>query len=405
MGWLSGWDKRVKLTIDQTDIDAALSNFPILVYLSTASGRNDDDVSFVFDELQSDANRLKIAVTESDGTTQCYVEIEQWDDANEKAWLWVKVSSIAADVDTDLYLYYDKDHADNTDYVGDIESIPGKAVWDDNFLRVYHLRDKTTSTVADSKNNQTGNKTSANNPLESSEGIAASQTADNADWIKAPTISYDPTLDYTIEMRIKTSTTASSKAAFSEGDNSNNYYELGFMFNMNGFVANKMGFGMEYNWGTWYHADSTTSVNDNAWHHIVGTYKGSTSPYPMKIYVDGTAEGTTEYGQRSTATTGNQQLGFLTYTRNNGSIHILDTGLLDEVRISNVIRSNSWIKATHETERDDLLDWGSEETQVAPPEGQPYISRVQQISGMQTFNPIHAIKPLIRRMPWPQVFP
>ena len=31
--------------------------------------------------------------------------------------------------------------------------------------------------------------------------------------------------------------------------------------------------------------------------------------------------------------------------------------------------------------------------------GQPYISRVQQISGMQTFNPIHALKPLIRRMP------
>jgi len=35
----------------------------------------------------------------------------------------------------------------------------------------------------------------------------------------------------------------------------------------------------------------------------------------------------------------------------------------------------------------------------APPEGQPYISRVQQVSGMQTFNPIHALKPLIRRMP------
>ena len=28
----------------------------------------------------------------------------------------------------------------------------------------------------------------------------------------------------------------------------------------------------------------------------------------------------------------------------------------------------------------------------APPEGQPYISRVQQVSGMQTFNPIHLLK-------------
>ena len=36
---------------------------------------------------------------------------------------------------------------------------------------------------------------------------------------------------------------------------------------------------------------------------------------------------------------------------------------------------------------------------AVPAEGQPYVSRVQQVSGMQTFNPIHAIKPLIRRMP------
>jgi len=69
-GWLSGWDKRVKLTIDQNDIDAALSDFPILVYLSTSSGRNSDDVSFVFDELASDDNRKKIAVTKSDETTE-----------------------------------------------------------------------------------------------------------------------------------------------------------------------------------------------------------------------------------------------------------------------------------------------------------------------------------------------
>lgn len=67
---------------------------------------------------QSDANRKKIAVTKSDGTTQCYVEIEKWDHASKQAWLWVKVPSIRISVDTDLYLYYDKDHADNTDYVG-----------------------------------------------------------------------------------------------------------------------------------------------------------------------------------------------------------------------------------------------------------------------------------------------
>ena len=41
-------------------------------------------------------------------------------------------------------------------------------------------------------------------------------------------------------------------------------------------------------------------------------------------------------------------------------------GLIDEVRISNVARSADWLKATYETERDNLLTFGSEESDQAP---------------------------------------
>ena len=88
--WLSGWGKRVKVTIDHNDIISGLSSFPVLLHLSSSSGRGNDDVTSVFDELQSDNNRRKIAVTTVESGTQCYVEIEKWDDATEQAWLWVK---------------------------------------------------------------------------------------------------------------------------------------------------------------------------------------------------------------------------------------------------------------------------------------------------------------------------
>jgi hypothetical protein len=130
MAWLSGWAKRIEINIDNTKIDAALSNFPVLIYLSASSGYNNDDVSAVFDELTSDANRKKIAVTESDETSQCYVEIERWDDANEKAWLWVKVPSISDSADTTLYIYYDSTQSDNTTYVGDVNDAVCANVWD-----------------------------------------------------------------------------------------------------------------------------------------------------------------------------------------------------------------------------------------------------------------------------------
>jgi hypothetical protein len=147
MAWLSGWAKRVKLTIDAGDIDADLTWFPVLLKLGTSVGINSEDVSFIFDELQSDANRKKIAVTTDDGETQLYVEIERWDDANEVAWLWVSKTGWVIDdtANTDFYLYYDADHADNTDYVADSSSRP--EVWDSYFRAVFHMSEDPSGTA------------------------------------------------------------------------------------------------------------------------------------------------------------------------------------------------------------------------------------------------------------------
>ena len=99
MAWLANWDKRIKITADKDVVDANLSHFPLTIRLGTAVGIGDVDVSCVFDELTSNDNRKKIAVTKTDGETQLYVEIEQWDDANEKAvhplsWLIRKFSPV-----------------------------------------------------------------------------------------------------------------------------------------------------------------------------------------------------------------------------------------------------------------------------------------------------------------------
>ncbi len=106
VGWLDHWAKRIKITIDHNDIDAALTDFPHLIHIGESSGYNNKDLTCVFDELKSDANRKKIAVTTGDGITQCYVEIDGWDHENKKAWLWVKIPHVDPDEDTVLYLYY-----------------------------------------------------------------------------------------------------------------------------------------------------------------------------------------------------------------------------------------------------------------------------------------------------------
>jgi len=79
MAWLSGWDNRIKLTVDHTKFGLPQSHFPVAIFLSSVHG------DCVFDELASNGNRFKIAFTKADGTTQLYGEIEKWDDASEEA--------------------------------------------------------------------------------------------------------------------------------------------------------------------------------------------------------------------------------------------------------------------------------------------------------------------------------
>jgi hypothetical protein len=366
LAWLAGWKKRVKLTIDHTDIDAALSNFPILLYLSTSSGRNADDVSFVFDEIG--ANKLKIAVTTSDGVTQCYVEIEQWDSANEKAWLWVKVPSISATADTDLYLYYDNTHADNTDYVGDDPNdAASQAVWDANFMMVHHLTGASYNVLDDSTSNNNDVAGEGATPAYNSTGKVAKAVdlerddvdflyvndADTLDgfsaaswefWFNAESIPADGSgLWRVILSKYQTAGDQRSWAIAFYGGGTGEQCQLLVLLSIDGvtYVSNY------YNWkptlGTWY--------------HIIITWESGNAPI---LYINGVPTSWTS----SVVVTGT--LFASTQRLDIGNSYVTGRtwdGLLDEIRINNTARTAAWVKASYETQRDHLLDWGSEETE------------------------------------------
>jgi len=94
--WLGTWENRIEFKIDKSRIDSDLTDFPILLHLSADTGVSGLDFTPVFDELTSDANRLKIAITAADGTTECYAEIKSWSDATETAWLFFKAPSVTS---------------------------------------------------------------------------------------------------------------------------------------------------------------------------------------------------------------------------------------------------------------------------------------------------------------------
>lgn len=186
MGQLSGWKYRQKITIDRTKFDSTdVTHFPITVFLE---GNTD-----FWNEMGS-GDSQKVAFTKSDGTTELYAEIEQYDSVNNKAVYHVSKSGWTINndgaEDDYIYIYYDSSHADNTTYIGDTNSTPAENVWDSNFKVVYHMADGADpSHVYDStSNNNNGTKTAANEPNEVSGKVANAQDFDgNNDEIESST--------------------------------------------------------------------------------------------------------------------------------------------------------------------------------------------------------------------------
>lgn len=374
MAWLGSWAKRIEITLESTVVDATLADFPALVYLSTSSGINDEDVSSVFDELASDANRTKIAITKADGTTQQYVDIERWDDASEKAWLWTKVPSLSSSADTIIYLYYDSAQGANTSYVGDTGSTPAKLVWSEHTV-VYHMEDATTSTVLDAGSNGfTMTKKAANEPEEDiSPGIIgnsqlyASPSHADADYMKYDTdaAALRWNQDVTYEAWWYPTADTGQKHLFMQGSTSNNDSIRIFLF-------------PPYRLYLTAHAPNSTATDfyaytvdnvltANAWNHVAFVRDGGTG---ATMYVDGVAVSwaTTSNLTSSLNLGGGYAAGSLWFQRglwiggsNTGVGGI--AGNLDEFRADGSVKTVEWINTSYETQRDALIsNFAAEET-------------------------------------------
>ncbi len=389
-GWLSGWANRVKLTIDHTKVDSALSDFPILVHLCNSSGENHDDVSFVFDNLGSDTNRKKIAITISDGTTECYVEIEKWDDANEQAWLWVKVPRISNTADTNLYLYYDADHADNDSMVGDNESTPAQDVWTNGFVMVQHLgevgngisneyRDSTDYNYDGTGHTGTGTPTRTTGQIGNAQVFDGDddyiQVADN-DAFSIPT-----TGELTVEAWIRPDVLDFPKAEPSGNPAQGAYVNLLGKADYGGKeeyqfrIYNKTGsdrpnqlsfyvFNLDGGWGAG--ADSQDVLTAGQWIHVVGiVYANNVCFYKNSVL----RETTSLTGYKLENGMAPFQIGHCENAAHPGYF----LGAIDEVRVSNIARSDAWIRASYYSEIDRLFAFEVEEHEPTPAPTPGYI--------------------------------
>ena len=124
MPFLSGYTKRKKITISNTNVISDLSNFPLMVKITS-----DSDIGGV---ARSDGYDIRF--TSSDGTTLLDYEREIFSITSGSATgiFWVCIPTIASAASTDIYIYFGK--ADATD----VSTI---SFWDSDYSNIYHFGD------------------------------------------------------------------------------------------------------------------------------------------------------------------------------------------------------------------------------------------------------------------------
>jgi hypothetical protein len=361
MAWLGSWEKRRKITIDQTQIDADLTHFALPIRLGTSVGKTDVDASDIFDEVG--ANNKKIAVTKSDGTTQLYVEIELWDNANEKALLWVSKSDwvIDSDADTDIYIYFDNSQSDNTTYVGDSGS--RTEVWNSDFSMVHHL----DSNLLDSTDNNNDVSATGSDPVavDGANGGKAydydtndyHSIPDDASWVQT-------VRSYTFEFwyKYKDTSLVNYRTLWGKGSG------IGGRPSMWHNTGNGCAFMLDQSGGSYNGAynqpasfPGMESTPDQAWHHCVWRIYEADASGDSEIWIDGSKIHTDDYCNGVAAMTASAALTL-------GSAAGTGPGCeLDEFRIcAGVGVSAAYIKASYQSQIDNVNTFGVTETSGSP---------------------------------------
>ena len=351
MAWLGGWDKRIKITLPDYagDIGASVTWFPVVVYLTSTQCEE------VFVELTTDAEYLKMQFTKADGITPLYGEKELYDVSAQKGIFHVSRDGWTIDANTSIYLYYDKDHADNTTYIGAIDTTPGYAVWDGNFKFVSHMVDATTSTVKDSTSNgNDGTKGSANNPIESTGKIGKGQDFSSDQITMADSASLDIDTNITIEACINLDTYGEFIDPNRHGrivaKNNNGNYDF---YTQEISSVNTLGYKTSSGAGA---VSDAGHLSLSTWQHVAVTYDETT----VAFYIDSVARGGGATAGGLTPDNDSVYIGTL------GDLSRHFDGDMDEVRISGSIRSAAWVKATYNSLYDTLLTYGSEEKGFIP---------------------------------------
>ncbi|OGO16847.1 MAG: hypothetical protein A2Z15_02700 [Chloroflexi bacterium RBG_16_50_11] len=323
-GWYDfNWQYRKKITINAANVTATLTNFPVLISITS-----DTDLAA---DAQDDGD--DILFTAADEVTKLSHEIESFNGTSGKLVAWVKIPSLSSVTNTDIYMYYGNAGAANQQNAA--------SVWNSDFKMVQHLEETAGGVNAITDSTANGNHGTDNNtPTFGATGRidgAITLTKASSEYIQLPASNQIlSTGNFTIEAWFNTSTNHPAYGIGTmEGRIVNFHHSAVSGTTVSLYVEQDM-IGLLYYTGSAYvWVKYTVNYHDSVYHHIAVTYNSST----YRLYYDGV----------QVASSANTSGGFGTFpafigAHNTAAGQRFFDGTVDEVRVSSAPYSADWIK-------------------------------------------------------------
>lgn len=301
-----GYRYSMELTIDPASGGADLTDFPVLVDLSSTLLRSESNGGHV-----ANTNGYDIIFTAADGS-RLYSQAENYNPATGSLTAWVRIPLLSASSTTTINILYG-----NNSITTDQSS---NQVWTTNYKGVWHLNGSDYSDGTSNSNDGTQSNTS------SVTGIIAGARGFNGSTshIQVPTNNFVPNdNNQTISVWARYSSTPSGTSNLITFQNTGaaSAIQLGFR---NGRVV-------AWKWGGQELVNAGLPPSANTWHYFVYTFNGTTS----RLYVDGVEQANSTVAPQ-TAMPAEGNIG----RYNNGEYF---NGYIDEPRFSILPRSAGWI--------------------------------------------------------------
>jgi len=332
---ISGYQK--KITINHTMVEANLTDFPVLINLLS-------DTDLV---THAQADGDDILFTDSDNNKLSH-EIEEYNSSTGKLIAWVKVPDLSNTTDTEIYMHYGNPTCESQENATN--------VWDSNFQMVQHM-EETSGTHEDSTM-QKNNLTPQGKLTQTATGIigGADYYDGTDDYLSRtdselngdiPAKSTGSANNFTLSAWIKLDTSGNRHPIITKQGDWDNQMDRGFLFGVN--ETNTLEFQVFR--GDVDPADrseifSTQSLSTDKWHYAVATYQYISDGHSqMRLFLNGMQNGSKDdaYGPPIE----NTRDFFIGRYYWGDSYQKYFKGDIDEVRISNTVRSQSWIKTSY----------------------------------------------------------